>query len=825
MPPACIRFVKSCAALALLVFLGVHPAIAQTPSLAATAPSAPPALGPPPGLHPLSPALAERMDELVRATEEYRGLHLKRPVAAAALDEQEMERLLETAQKESSAELRALAVSLQAFGLIPEGVDAGKMYRNLLTRQIVAFYDPERKYLAMVERKGNEGAELTAVLSKLLGPELARRAEAGILVHELTHALDDQHFDLGKVSKVDRLGDGSAAFLGLVEGDATLTMTDYILGKRIESIPGVGQVMSAVMRDSGELATFSPELAANAGLADAPAWLRDTLIFSYVQGFAFCLDVERVGGQKLLDYAFAQDPPRSTEQILHPEKWYGHRDDPIVLAWPDLTAALPGFNKVAEGQMGEEGIAILLREGLREPKLAKGAGASTAASVAAAGWGGDRVAVYEKEGNRALLWLTEWDTPADAAEFQAAAVKLARKSAGWKVVRSAPTRVVLTRGIDGIGGMQAGVEAALAAVPAERPANRGIDFAALQITPKLAVAEKDAADPAAKTAVELGADGHTYTDAEHGFSLQVPGKDWVLSRPNDGEHLLRIAGPGKVLISISEREMGSALPLERLGKAIAESMKKRHSDLMSDVTILRSERIERGAREWYELQSEVTSREKRLHSVDRLSGRDNDLVTARADVLAELWPANEAAILAVLDSITFFRVPPDAEVQSHLSSDGRTYSNPELGFSIRLPQSEPGWVWGRKRHGAPVLLESPDGKVKLTVVPLLLPAPSLAATGRMDEENEATEPGSHTLLHSGLVRKDGRELYEIERESESKGTKLRESKRFYPSANGILAVSALGLADEWPLHERAIREALDSFVLTAGPATPPEPPH
>ncbi len=238
-------------------------------------------------------------------------------------------------------------------------------------------------------------------------------------------------------------------------------------------------------------------------------------------------------------------------------------------------------------------------------------------------------------------------------------------------------------------------------------------------------------DLAARQPVELGADGHTYTDTEHGFSLQVPGKDWGLSRPNDGEHLLRIAGPGKVLISISEREEGSSPPLERLGKAIAEAMKKRHSGLMSDVTILRSERIERGAKEWYELQSELTVRDRRLHSVDRLYGRDNYLVTARADVLAELWPANEAAVLSILDSITFFRVPPDAEVQSHLSSGDRTYSNPELGFSIRLPQSEPGWVWGRKRHGAPVLMESPDGKVKLTVVPLLLPAPSLEATGRM----------------------------------------------------------------------------------------------
>src|SRR6185369_9375758 len=119
-----------------------------------------------------------------------------------------------------------------------------------------------------------------------------------------------------------------------------------------------------------------------------------------------------------LDYAFAKDPPRSTEQLLHPEKWLDRRDDPIELAWPDLAAALPGWKKAAEGQMGEEGILILLRQARKEPQ--KEPETEPTAATVAGGWGGDRFAVYEKGGKRLLLWLTEWDSEADATEFQAA---------------------------------------------------------------------------------------------------------------------------------------------------------------------------------------------------------------------------------------------------------------------------------------------------------------------------------------------------------------------------------------------------------------------
>jgi hypothetical protein len=205
-------------------------------------------------------------------------------------------------------------------------------------------------------------------------------------------------------------------------------------------------------------------------MAQAPAWFRDQLLFSYSRGAAFCLEVRQKGGQKLLDYAFAVDPPRSSEQILHPEKWYGRRDDPVVILWPDLGRDLPGYSKAAEGQLGEEGIGIWLRSA--RPAGQEG---GKAAAAAAEGWGGDRFAVYRQGGRRLLAWITDWDTAEAAGRFQAAASRL---GAGWLVTRAGPRRVTLLRG-ELQAAERAAVLARLAAARAEPPANRAIDLAHL----------------------------------------------------------------------------------------------------------------------------------------------------------------------------------------------------------------------------------------------------------------------------------------------------------------------------------------------------------
>ncbi|HEX3557083.1 MAG TPA: hypothetical protein VIA62_27985 [Thermoanaerobaculia bacterium] len=440
-------FRRALPALLLLLLAGAGLALAPKPA----APL-------PEGVVPLSAAGAQHMQTLLEAAEKYRGLHARAPIPAGTLEEAGLKKkLLETMRQHLKPEsLRAAEVSLKAFGLIPETLDLASYLPELLTSQVAGYYDTERKYLAMVRRGGGAGKD----------------DDDMVLVHELTHALQDQSFDLEKLEKDDDpLSDAGTAVIALVEGDATLTMIDFQAQTSLENAPGADRLMSSMLADPEKLTQAMPDLPGADQFARAPEWLRDNLLFGYLQGMTFCMSVRSRGGQKLLDYAFTTDPPRSTEQILHPEKWHTHRDDPIVVHLPDLAADLPGYRKAAEGGMGELSLRSLLH----------GGGVEWARAVAAAeGWGGDRFAVYEKkDGGRLLVWVSEWDSEADAQEFQAA---LASLGSGWQVAGAAPRRVVAIRG-DLAEERRETVRSRLAAAAAERPANRDVDLLAIGAKP------------------------------------------------------------------------------------------------------------------------------------------------------------------------------------------------------------------------------------------------------------------------------------------------------------------------------------------------------
>jgi hypothetical protein len=415
----------------------------------------------PPGVAPLPVEGAKHVRELLRTAEKYRGLKALRSVPAGSMSPRRLKEQIRSAMpKDLPPEaLQALGTSLKAFGLIPETMDLGRYLPDLLSSQVAGFYDPDGKYLAVIDLPRG-----------FLGKGEKAENEDMVLVHELTHALQDQHFDLHRFEDPDPLSDGGTAKTALVEGDATLAMLDATMRTSFETMPGMEAILAGMTRDPEALAADSPDFPGAKEMSAAPAWVRDTLTFSYFQGLAFCVSARRLGGQALLDYAFTTDPPRSTEQILHPEKWHTRRDDPVVLRFPDLAAELPGYRKAAEGEMGELGLRILFRQNLKSREQA---------DAAAAGWGGDRFAVYEKEGGRLIVWIAEWDSEADAGEFRTALQSLA----GWRVEPAGPTRILAAHG-SLPDEAWAKVRTRLAAVTAERPANREIDLKAL--TPRSA---------------------------------------------------------------------------------------------------------------------------------------------------------------------------------------------------------------------------------------------------------------------------------------------------------------------------------------------------
>jgi hypothetical protein len=440
-------------------------AVSLLPSCLAAAETAP-AL--PEGVAPPSPEIEERLRGLLEKAEKVRGLAARYPVPSGVIGEAALQGKMNQALQEDlpPGEMKALEAGLKAFGLIPETLDLATYYPKLLSSQVAGYYDPERRYLALVRREGG-------LLGQGAG-EAESAAEDMVLVHELVHALQDQHFDLRKFASADPMSDAATARAALVEGDATLAMMSYMTSAKVEEMPGIAEAMERWMRDPARVAASMPDMPGGAELARAPAFIRDNLLFGYFRGFTFSLDVKKRGGQKLLDYAFSTDPPRSSEQILHPEKWHGRRDDPVVLVWPDLSGALAGYGKSTEGELGEATLATLLREGMED---------DAKATAAAAGWGGDRFAVYEKRGEtngrRLLVWLTEWDSEADAREAVAALKKL---SGDWKVETLAPRRVLVTRGrLSKVE--RTALRAALAKAEAKAPANQAIDLGAFPKAP------------------------------------------------------------------------------------------------------------------------------------------------------------------------------------------------------------------------------------------------------------------------------------------------------------------------------------------------------
>ena len=419
-----------------------------------------PLAGEGPGVRAQEPDQTRRMQELLEQAETWRGLRAKQPVPSSTLSEKELAKTVAESFREDmpAGTLRSMEVALKAFGLIPESLDLATFFPNLLTREIAGYYDPEKNAMSLVVRDGG----VLGGHEEEMGLD-AQKAEDMVLIHELTHALQDQHFDLEKFVGTDPLSDEATARQALVEGDATLTMLNALTGVPFEELPGAADLLGAAMGASGTwMAGSSGEL------AEAPPFIRESLLFSYAQGNLFAISVRQAGGQKLLDYAFRKDPPRSSEQILHPEKWHGRRDDPVDVEWPDLSAALPGFVKAAEGEMGELPIRILLREALKD---------ASRAEMASSGWGGDRFAVYQKNGRRLLVWITEWDSEKDAAEFVVAARGLGE---GWQIEQPAKQRVVVLRGEVPAKQLEP-LRQRLAKAAARRPANRAIDLAALGI--------------------------------------------------------------------------------------------------------------------------------------------------------------------------------------------------------------------------------------------------------------------------------------------------------------------------------------------------------
>jgi hypothetical protein len=330
----------------------------------------------------VTPELRSEAARLFRELAAIRGLPPPGAPPALVIQTREERRrfvLGEFGRKYSPARLEAERRALVAWGLVPAEFDLAGFLADLLAEQAAAYYDPGLKRM---------------VLANWLTPELRRDA----LAHELVHALQDR---LGGLERflAGRPGhsDEALARQALVEGEAVALQHELRLrreGRELAALPDVADLQRAIRTS-----------ATGPVLARAPAYVRTMLLFPYAEGLGFVHAFRQRRPWSALESLY-QDPPRSSAQILHPERYLGRRHDPVPLALPDLGAVLPaGAVKVIEDELGEQGLGAALRRFLGE-------------HAQAAGWLGDRYALWDVlAGSPVLVALTAWETGEVAADF------------------------------------------------------------------------------------------------------------------------------------------------------------------------------------------------------------------------------------------------------------------------------------------------------------------------------------------------------------------------------------------------------------------------
>jgi len=282
------------------------------------------------------------------------------PVLIRSRDETRRFMEQELDRRYSPARLESERKGMVAWGLIPPDYDLKRLFLDLMQEQIAAYYDPRGKVM---------------VVGDWLTPEEQQAA----LLHELVHALQDREIPLDQFIAPDPgRGDQLLARQALIEGEAVAMTFELVFraqGKDFASMPDVNAARSLIVAGT-----------VGARINAAPKFLRELILFSYMEGLTFVHQFRRRHPWSAMPTLY-RDPPRSTTQILHPDKRLVSRQDPIPIDLPDLGALLPAARQVADDELGEFALGAVLGLQLGEE----------AGRRAAVGWRGDRYRIWEDD--------------------------------------------------------------------------------------------------------------------------------------------------------------------------------------------------------------------------------------------------------------------------------------------------------------------------------------------------------------------------------------------------------------------------------------------
>ncbi|MDT5294399.1 MAG: hypothetical protein QOJ76_1279 [Acidobacteriota bacterium] len=350
---------------------------------------------------PKTAAIRAATVEVLRETSEIRKLPVLRPVRSGAQTRTEIEQMLVRNLDESAtpAQMEASEATLRKLGLVPADFKFRPFILKLLTEQVAGYYDPKRQWFYLADWIDLDG-------------------QKPVMAHELTHALQDQHFNLRRFEDWPKHdADAELAAHALVEGDASFLMVQYVMRNPARQIAFMKSMMAGGAGSSEQI-------------EKAPRVLRETLLFPYFQGMTWVGQVYKRGGWDAVSAAY-KNLPKSTEQILHTEKYFAG-EEPQKVALKDISASLgKGWRMTDNDVEGEWGYYLLLDEFLQS---------GDASRKASEGWGGDRYALFVGPNKSDVLVAqkTVWDTEQDAREFFDAYARRTTKRYGVEPSEVAP---------------------------------------------------------------------------------------------------------------------------------------------------------------------------------------------------------------------------------------------------------------------------------------------------------------------------------------------------------------------------------------------------
>src|SRR5947209_8762114 len=361
--------------------------------------------------HQITPAEAKELfrsvDEILRCASKDTGLPIKKKVKRTIVSRAQVEKYIGDKFKDDADRIRFERSELveKKFGLLPRTFDLHSFLIKLLTEQVAGYYDEKTRTMNLLD--WNE-------------PEMQRP----VMAHELTHALQDQSFNLEKMSKHDeqvekhgldnldelvRNDEDSTCRSAVLEGQAMIVLLDYVLapqGQSVEKMPQVVELMQASMDKSRGSPVFD----------SAPLLLQDELAFPYRQGMKFIKDLLVAGGKQLAYTGVFGRMPQTTREIMEPREYLaGRRVPPLLL--PDLSFLKKDYEPYDAGAVGELDVSLLLRIYADEAVDKRLSPEWRGGAYYAAGRKGAKPTDRNSSAHIGLFYVSKWATEAAAQEF------------------------------------------------------------------------------------------------------------------------------------------------------------------------------------------------------------------------------------------------------------------------------------------------------------------------------------------------------------------------------------------------------------------------